>query len=52
MRNMAVLRRHPGIGFVRGCATVSLRMKKIKGLHENDFILAAQLDRIAAAAPA
>ncbi|WP_370655764.1 4a-hydroxytetrahydrobiopterin dehydratase [Paracraurococcus lichenis] len=26
---------------------VSLRTKKIKGLHENDFIMAAKLDRIA-----
>ena len=24
---------------------VSLRTKKIKGLHENDFIMAAKLDR-------
>ena len=29
-------------------ATVSLRTKKIKGLHENDFIIAAKLDRIVA----
>jgi 4a-hydroxytetrahydrobiopterin dehydratase len=27
---------------------VSLRTKKIKGLHENDFIMAVKLDRIAA----
>jgi 4a-hydroxytetrahydrobiopterin dehydratase len=27
---------------------VSLRTKKIKGLHENDFIMAAKLDHIAA----
>jgi len=27
---------------------VSLRTKKIKGLHENDFIMAAKLDQIAA----
>jgi pterin-4a-carbinolamine dehydratase len=26
---------------------VSLRIKKIKGLHENDFIIAAKIDRIA-----
>jgi 4a-hydroxytetrahydrobiopterin dehydratase len=26
---------------------VSLRTKKIKGLHENDFIMAAKLDRFA-----
>jgi 4a-hydroxytetrahydrobiopterin dehydratase len=24
---------------------VSLRTKKIKGLHENDFIMAAKIDR-------
>jgi 4a-hydroxytetrahydrobiopterin dehydratase len=40
---------HPDIGFGWGYATVSLRTKKIKGLHENDFIMAAKLDRIAAA---
>jgi 4a-hydroxytetrahydrobiopterin dehydratase len=39
---------HPDIGFGWGFATVSLRTKKIKGLHENDFIMAAKLDRIAA----
>ena len=38
---------HPDIGFGWGYATVSLRTKKIKGLHENDFIMAAKLDRIA-----
>jgi 4a-hydroxytetrahydrobiopterin dehydratase len=27
---------------------VSLQTKKIKGLHENDFIMAAKLDQIAA----
>ena len=42
---------HPDICFGWGYATVSLRTKKIKGLHENDFIMAAKLDRIAAAAP-
>ena len=40
---------HPDIGFGWGYATVSLRTKKIKGLHENDFIMAAKLDRIAGA---
>jgi 4a-hydroxytetrahydrobiopterin dehydratase len=40
---------HPDIGFGWGYATVSLCTKKIKGLHENDFIMAAKLDRIAAA---
>ena len=39
---------HPDIGFGWGYVTVSLRTKKIKGLHENDFIMAAKLDRIAA----
>src|SRR5205823_824007 len=38
---------HPDICFGWGYATVSLRTKKIKGLHENDFIMAAKLDRIA-----
>src|SRR6476620_2099135 len=38
---------HPDIGFGWGYATVSLRTKKIKGLHENDFIMATKLDRIA-----
>lgn len=40
---------HPDIGFGWGYATVSLRTKKIKGLHENDFIMAAKLDRFAGA---
>jgi 4a-hydroxytetrahydrobiopterin dehydratase len=39
---------HPDIRFGWGYATVSLSTKKIKGLHENDFIMAAKLDRIAA----
>jgi 4a-hydroxytetrahydrobiopterin dehydratase len=39
---------HPDIRFGWGYATVSLYTKKIKGLHENDFIMAAKLDRIAA----
>ena len=38
---------HPDIGFGWGYATVSLRTKKIKGLHENDFIMATKLDRLA-----
>lgn len=40
---------HPDISFGWGYATVSLRTKKIRGLHENDFIMAAKLDRLAAA---
>ena len=38
---------HPDITFGWGCATVWLRTKKIEGLHENDFIMATKLDRIA-----
>jgi 4a-hydroxytetrahydrobiopterin dehydratase len=41
---------HPDISFGWGYATVSLRTKKIKGLHENDFIMATKLDRIASTA--
>jgi len=40
---------HPDISFGWGYATVSLRTKKIKGLHENDFIMATKLDRLAGA---
>jgi 4a-hydroxytetrahydrobiopterin dehydratase len=40
---------HPDISFGWGYATVSLRTKKIKGLHENDFIMAAKIDQIAGA---
>src|SRR5215208_1918730 len=39
---------HPDISFGWGYVTVSLQTKKIKGLHENDFIMAAKVDRIAA----
>ena len=42
---------HPDISFGWGYATVSLRTKKIKGLHENDFIMAAKLDRLAGKIP-
>jgi 4a-hydroxytetrahydrobiopterin dehydratase len=38
---------HPEISFGWGFATVSLQTKKIKGLHENDFIMAAKIDRLA-----
>jgi 4a-hydroxytetrahydrobiopterin dehydratase len=34
------------ISFGRGYATVALRTKKIKGLHENDFIAAIEIDRL------
>ena len=33
---------HPDISFGWGYATVSLSTKKIKGLHENDFIMATR----------
>jgi 4a-hydroxytetrahydrobiopterin dehydratase len=39
---------HPEVCIGWGYATVSLQTKKIKGLHENDFILAAKIDRLAA----
>jgi pterin-4a-carbinolamine dehydratase len=29
-----------------GYATVSLNTKKIKGLHENDFVMASKIDRV------
>ena len=38
---------HPDICFGWGYATVSLQTHKIKGLHENDFIMAAKIDRLA-----
>ena len=38
---------HPDISFGWGYATISLQTNKIKGLHENDFIMAAKLDRMA-----
>jgi 4a-hydroxytetrahydrobiopterin dehydratase len=37
---------HPHITFGWGYATVSLQTHKLKGLHENDFIMAAKLDRV------
>ena len=37
---------HPDISFGWGRATVSLSTKKIKGLHENDFIMASKIDRM------
>jgi 4a-hydroxytetrahydrobiopterin dehydratase len=35
---------HPDISFGWGYAKVALQTKKIKGLHENDFIMAAKID--------
>ena len=37
---------HPDISFGWGYATISLRTKKVKGLHENDFIMACKIDRL------
>jgi 4a-hydroxytetrahydrobiopterin dehydratase len=37
---------HPDINFGWGYATISLSTKKIKGLHENDFIMAIKIDRM------
>lgn len=37
---------HPDISFGWGYADVSLQTHKIKGLHENDFILAAKIDAL------
>ncbi len=37
---------HPDISFGWGYATISLHTKKIKGLHENDFIMASKIDRM------
>jgi 4a-hydroxytetrahydrobiopterin dehydratase len=39
---------HPDITFGWGYATISLYTHKIKGLHENDFIMAAKINRLAA----
>jgi 4a-hydroxytetrahydrobiopterin dehydratase len=40
---------HPDVTFGWGYATVSLQTKKIQGLHENDFIMAAKINRLAGA---
>jgi 4a-hydroxytetrahydrobiopterin dehydratase len=40
---------HPDITFGWGYADVSLQTHKIKGLHENDFILAAKINEAAGA---
>jgi 4a-hydroxytetrahydrobiopterin dehydratase len=39
---------HPDIRFGWGYVTISLQTKKIKGLHENDFIMASKIDRMLA----
>ncbi len=38
---------HPDVSFGWGRATVSWQTKKIKGLHENDFIMAAKTSELA-----
>ena len=38
---------HPDISFGWGWAVVCWQTKKIKGLHENDFIMAAKTDALA-----
>jgi len=40
---------HPDVSFGWGWAKVSWQTKKIKGLHENDFIMAAKTDQLAGA---
>lgn len=40
---------HPDIAFGWGYARVSLQTHKIKGLHENDFIMAAKINELAGA---
>jgi 4a-hydroxytetrahydrobiopterin dehydratase len=40
---------HPEVAFGWGYANVELYTHKIKGLHENDFIMAAKIDAIVAA---
>lgn len=38
---------HPDINFGWGYCTIILQTKKIKGLHENDFIMAAKINQLA-----
>ena len=40
---------HPDISFGWGWANVSWQTKKIKGLHENDFIMAAKTNELGGA---
>jgi 4a-hydroxytetrahydrobiopterin dehydratase len=37
---------HPDIRFGWGFVSVVMQTKKIKGMHENDFIMAAKIDRL------
>jgi pterin-4a-carbinolamine dehydratase len=45
-RRLTLGTNHPNINFGWGNVTVFLQTKKIHGLHENDFIMAAKIDRI------
>jgi 4a-hydroxytetrahydrobiopterin dehydratase len=40
---------HPDVAFGWGYAKVTLYTHKIRGLHENDFIMAAKINRLDAA---
>jgi len=40
---------HPDISFGWGWAKISWQTKKIKGLHENDFIMAAKTNELSGA---
>jgi 4a-hydroxytetrahydrobiopterin dehydratase len=42
---------HPDVTFGWGYASISLQTKKIRGLHENDFIMAAKVDALAGNQP-
>jgi 4a-hydroxytetrahydrobiopterin dehydratase len=42
---------HPDISFGWGYATIALYTHKIKGLHENDFIMAAKINGLVEAGP-
>jgi 4a-hydroxytetrahydrobiopterin dehydratase len=42
---------HPDVSFGWGWATVTWQTKKIKGLHENDFIMAAKTSELAVKHP-
>ncbi len=37
---------HPDVCFGWGYANISLQTKKIKGLYENDFIMATKIDQL------
>ena len=42
---------HPDLALAWGKVTVALRTHKIEGLSENDFVLAARIDRLPGATP-